>query len=132
MFWSRLAPAITHSTPWPRNATPATSVNAFRITIVSYIGSIDGPLAILHSRPLAGGLRTPGGGDCLLSRCAAGRAAIFARGEPDCLPPRFAGPLRRGGGVFSSRPQFGPRQRGGALQPRLYARQAQPFRAGDR
>src|SRR5258708_19819421 len=39
MFWSRLDPAITQSTPWPRNATPATSVSAFRITISSYIRS---------------------------------------------------------------------------------------------
>src|SRR6267142_1914296 len=39
MFRSRLDPAITQSTPWPRNATPATSVSAFRITISSYIRS---------------------------------------------------------------------------------------------
>src|SRR5258708_1192430 len=96
-FWSRFAPAITQSTPCPRKATPATSVSAFRITIISYIGSIDGPLAILHSRPPARAVRAKAAGHCRVHGSDASRARIPEAHEPHCLSASLAGTLRRGG-----------------------------------
>src|SRR5258706_7632787 len=93
-FWSRFAPAITQSTPCPRKATPATSVSAFRITIISYIGSIDGPLAILHSRPPARAFRLQAAGHCRVHGGDAGRARLPEAHEPHRLPPRVAGAFR--------------------------------------
>src|SRR6266849_3526706 len=131
MFWSRLAPAITQSTPCPRKATPATSVSAFRITIISYTGSIDGSLAILHSRPRARALRLQAGGHCRVHGGDAGRARLPETDEPHRLSARVAGAFHRGGTVLPGSAARGPRQRGGPFQPGLHARQARATRARD-
>src|SRR5258708_34489460 len=97
MFRSRFAPAITQSTPCPRKATPAISVSAFSITIVLYIGSIDGPFAILHSRPPARAVRLQAAGYCRVHGGDARRARLPEAHEPHRLPARIAGAFHRGG-----------------------------------
>src|SRR5438552_5096162 len=131
MFWSRLAPAITQSTPCPRKATPATSVSAFRITIISYTGSIDGPLAILPSRPRARTVRFQAGGHCRVHGGGAGCARLPEAHESHRLPAGVAGALRRGATLLPGGAARRPRQRGRPLQPRLHARQAPAIRARD-
>src|SRR5260370_14608749 len=129
MFRSRFAPAITQSTPCPRKATPAISVKAFRITIIPYIGSIDGPLAILHSRPPARAVRLQAAGYCRVHGGDAGLARLRETHKPHRLPACVAGALRRGRTLLPWGIARGPRQRGGPLQSRFHARQARAIRA---
>src|SRR5712691_6140275 len=108
MFRSRFAPAITQSTPCPRKATPAISVSAFRITIISYIGSIGGSLAILHSWPPARAVRLQAAGHCRVHGGDAGRARLRETHEPHRLPACVAGALRRGGTLLPGGVARGP------------------------
>src|SRR5438034_2951786 len=131
MFWSRFEPAITQSTPCPRKATPAISVSAFRITIISYTGPIDGPLAILPSRLRARTVRLQAGGHCRVHGGGAGCARLPETHKPHRLLACVAGAFRRGGTLLPGGVARRPRKCGGPFQSRFHVRQARAIRQRD-